>query len=406
MSVMRRATTIAFVIVAACTPALQTAAPPTSTRPAADQTTAPTPRALATASPLTTIPPAALLRAIVPGPIQRLTERVGWVTSAKGLSRTNDAGVTWREIVVPSSRFTELRMIDELRGWAVMLVERDQPQAGCAQVSAATPCRSIVAITTDGGETWQERLSIPFTPNGPETIRGLQAIDLSTAWVIAQNAPCDRNGCPFELRGTTDGGRTWTPHRAATNAVTRFASVQRGWLLSTHQAGGATVLVTSDGGTSWRTGLLAAPQQALALDAASNAVAWAMTRDGAYCTASNCSNYELFTTSDGGTAWTSLGNPKMQATCSGGHLRGPLFASETVGWLGLALGAGGANVGTGGLMRTRDGGRTWDCRTDPPNVNAVSAADPQHLWASSDRRDGSAWLYQSDDGGDTWRRVR
>ena len=56
-----------------------------------------------------------------------------------------------------------------------------------------------------------------------------------------------------------------------------------------------------------------------------------------------------------------------------------MFASETVGWLGIGLGAGGVNVGTGGLLRTRDGGRTWDCRTDPANVSAVSAADPLNL---------------------------
>lgn len=340
------------------------------------------------------------------GPIQRLTERVGWVTTGKGLSRTTDGGVTWQEIVVPSARITELRMIDELRGWAVLFGERDQPQVGCLQASSASPCRSVVATTTDGGGTWVERLSIPFWPAGPETIRGLQAIDPSTAWVIAQNAPCGGNGCPFDLRGTTDGGATWVAHRAATNAVARFADPQRGWLLFTTPSGGSTVLVTSDGGTSWRTGVLAAPQQALAIDAASASVAFALTRDSAYCTSSNCSAYELHRTSDGGLTWASLGNPKVQSTCSGGHLRGLLFASETVGWLGIGLGAGGANVGTGGLLRTRDGGRTWDCRAEPANVSAVSAADPLHVWAASDHRDGSAWLYQSDDGGDTWRRVR
>lgn len=404
---MRRATAIACLIAAACAPALPMVSPSPPSRPQETiGTSSPSVPPYASASPSATVPPAALARVMVLGPIQRLTERVGWVTTGKGLSRTTDAGVTWHEIVVPSSRFTQLRMIDELRGWAVMIVERDQPQAGCGPASATALCRSVVAVTTDGGETWQERLSIPFTPNGPETIRGLQAIDLSTAWVIAQNAPCDTSGCPFELRGTTDGGHTWVAHRAATNAVARFASSQRGWLFFTTQTGGSTVLVTSDGGTSWRMGLIAAPQQALAFDAASNAVAWALTRDGANCTASSCSAYELFMTRDGGATWTGLGNPKTQATCSGGHLRSTLFASETVGWLGIGLGAGGVNVGTGGLLRTRDGGRTWDCRTDPPNVGAVSAADPKRVWAASDRRDGSAWLYQSDDGGDTWRRVR
>lgn len=404
---MRRSIAVVCLIGAAACTATLPAPSPSPTQPQETvATSSPSAPARAGVSPSASVPPAALARVMVLGPIQRLTERVGWATTGKGLSRTNDGGVTWQEIVVPSSRVTELRMIDELRGWAVMFRERDQPQVGCNQASTASPCRSVVATTTDGGENWVERLSIPLSPAGPETIRGLQAIDASTAWVIAQNAPCDGNGCPFELRGTTDGGRTWVAHRAATNAVVRFADPRRGWLLVTPQGGGSTVLVTSDGGTSWRTGVLAAPQQALALDAASASVAWVLTRDGAYCTSSNCSAYELHGTRDGGATWTSLGNPKVQATCSGGHLRGPLFASETVGWIGIGLGAGGVNVGTGGLLRTRDGGRTWDCRLDPPNVGAVSAADSRHVWASSDQRDGSAWLYQSDDGGDTWRRVR
>lgn len=105
--------------------------------------------------------------------------------------------------------------------------------------------------------------------------------------------------------------------------------------------------------------------------------------------------------------WMSLGNPKELA-CGGGHLVGPLFASPTRGWFGNTLGAGGA-VGTGGIMRTEDRGRTWTCATSPTNVGDLSAADSDNLWVRSDRHEGpgvAAFLYASTDGGKTWRRIR
>jgi photosystem II stability/assembly factor-like uncharacterized protein len=128
-----------------------------------------------------------------------------------------------------------------------------------------------------------------------------------------------------------------------------------------------------------------------------------LTRNGGYCSASDCSKYELFRTVDGGISWSSLGNPKDFA-CSGGHLVGPLFASVSHGWLALSLGAGGVNVGPGGLLQTEDGGKTWRCTNTPPNTGLVSAADPLHVWVTSEMRggDNSTTLFASDDGGRTW----
>ena len=129
-----------------------------------------------------------------------------------------------------------------------------------------------------------------------------------------------------------------------------------------------------------------------------------MTRDGAYCTASNCSKYELFRTVDGGLNWSSLGNPKRAAgNCSFGHLVGPTFATPGRGWLALTLGAGGVQGGPGGLLSTEDAGVTWRCTNTPPNTNLVTAADPLHVWvASEDRATGATTLYATEDGGRTW----
>jgi photosystem II stability/assembly factor-like uncharacterized protein len=404
-----RALLLSLVVIGACaTPPMTPSTAPAT--PSGTSALVPTP-ATATPSPLGS-PGAAAPTAMASLPrqllaVQLLDQNVGWIATASGLFRTADAGRGWISLSAPPfARFAQLRFIDATRGWAVLFVGRDQPQIGCMQASTAAACRNVVATTDDGGATWRERLSIPLSPAGPETIRGLQAIDMERAWVIAQNAPCDGSGCPFEVRGTTDGGRTWRAHRAATGGSLRFASASRGWLAipKAPPANGSVVLVTSDGGTSWKVSL-ETTTDVQSVDAASETEAWALARDGAFCTSSNCIRYELFHSSDGGASWESFGNVKEQATCSGGHLGAPLFASPRIGWMPLNLGAGGANVGPGGLMRTTDGGRTWDCRTTPANAGRLSAADPLNVWATSLGRGAVDGLYATSDGGASWMEV-
>jgi|SRR5215472_3347236 len=145
------------------------------------------------------------------------------------------------------------------------------------------------------------------------------------------------------------------------------------------------------------------PGAVVGLDAATAQVAWLMTQDGAYCTASNCSNYELFRTVDGGWHWSSIGNPKGDiGSCTSGHLVGPLFASVSRGWLAVNLGAGGVKGELGGILATDDGGVTCQCVNTPPNTTLISAADPLHVWATSQDQSGATTVYATDDGGRTW----
>jgi photosystem II stability/assembly factor-like uncharacterized protein len=72
----------------------------------------------------------------------------------------------------------------------------------------------------------------------------------------------------------------------------------------------------------------------------------------------------------------------------------------------LSLGAGGANVGPGGILKSEDSGQTWRCATTPPNTSLISAADPLHVWAGGeDRLTQSTALYTTEDGGATWHRL-
>jgi hypothetical protein len=361
--------------------------------------------------------PAGNLDTVSLAAIQRLNAEVGfvsgWTATGFGLAKTADGGATWQQVAIPASRINALRFVDADAGWAAGIVQWEVPQVACHQAapSGARPCYGVVLRTEDGGQTWNTVLSVVTDGVQGDAVRQLEAIDGRRAWVLTlapppcrpANSPAMDFACPTELRRTTDGGKTWTVLLHAGIAAIRFASASRGWLATVDSTGTVSVRVTSDGGTTWTEGLRTAGGEVLALDAASSQTAWLMMRDGAYCTASTCTKYDLFRTSDGGLSWASLGNPKDSAAgCSIGQLVGPLFASPTLGWLALNLGAGGVQ-GTGGLLTTGDGGRTWRCASGLPNTYLVTAADPLHVWVTSVQRgSGATTLYSSDDAGGTW----
>lgn len=333
--------------------------------------------------------------------IQRLNARVGfiagWTGTGLGLAKTRDGGSTWQRLPIPVSFLTALRFIDENVGWTV---------------GFADPNDGAVLRTEDGGQTWQTMLRINFQTNaaGADAVRQIQAVDGQRAWALTLDpSPC-RYECTYDLQRTTDGGKTWAVLLRGEIAAIRFASASRGWIAldNTPSSGTVEARETSDGGTTWTTVLQTATGDAMALDAATTDTAWLLTRDGAYCTSSNCSRYALFRTSDGGLTWLALRNPKDSTVgcIPGGHLVGPLFASPGRGWLGLSLGAGGVNVGPGGILKSEDGGWTWRCATNPPNTSLVSAADPLHVWAASeDRINQLTALYATEDAGATWHRL-
>ena len=349
--------------------------------------------------------------------IQRLDARTGFVTgwtgTGVGLAVTADGGASWRRIAVPTARITALRFIDANVGWAGGFIPRDVAQVACAQAAppGSSACYGVVLHTVDGGRTWQRTLAILEDGVNGDPVQQIQAIDGQTAWALTLACTSTPSAnpilnCPTDVRRTTDGGRTWTTIVHGDIVAIRFATASRGWLAMIDPNGSYDVRFTNDGGSTWSSGMRTSSGEIIGLDAASSQIAWAMTRAGGYCSASTCGKYELFRTLNGGLTWTSLGNPKpATGNCAIGAIYGPLFASPTRGWLALNLGAGGAE-GTGGLLQTEDGGMTWRCTNTPANTYLVSAADPQHIWVSSNQRGTDAsTVYSSDDGGTTWRAL-
>ncbi len=350
--------------------------------------------------------------------VQLLNANTGYIAAWGGagppLARTADGGLTWRPLPVPVSHLTALRFIDSNVGWVAGLIPRSMQGVACQQAppdTSVAPCYGAVLRTEDGGTTWQKSLLIPYNGTYGEPVVGIQAIDGEIAWALVLDCTPTTVlqrplGCPAHVRHTIDGGRSWTTPVSGYIVAIRFATAMRGWLALINPDGSSDIDVTSDGGATWTSHLRTTSGTVVGLDAANSLTAWVMTQDGAYCSASICDRYELLRTTDGGITWSGLGNPKATAAgCSGGHLVGPLFASPSRGWLAENQGAGGARVVTG-LLSTEDGGRTWRCVQRPANTYLVSAADPLHIWITTNRLgDDATSLFSSEDGGASWREV-
>lgn len=324
------------------------------------------------------------------GSIQRLDARTGYVAAWNGtglpLARTSDGGLTWQTVPIPNVRITTLRFIDAQTGW----------------VAGFSGDNQVVLRTQDGGKTWHKTLLVPNAP-GSDPLLQIQAIDGQRAWALVQ--PCLSAGeytCESEVRRTSDGGHSWKAVVRGNVVAMSFADASRGWIAEHDSFMATDIMATSDAGATWTSQLHTGSGDVVGLDAANNLTSWVLTRDGGYCSASTCEKYDLLRTTDGGSTWRSLGNPKTAGgSCWGGQLTGPIFASPMRGWLAENTGAGGAAASTG-LLKSEDGGVTWHCERTPTQTTLVSAADPLHVWVTRQHAGDQASLYSTDDGGLTW----
>jgi len=340
--------------------------------------------------------------------IQRLDARVGWVSGNSGLTpallRTTDGGATWASLPTLGAWFTKLVFVDARAGWAIATTPPS------CRAPGASPCTSAIFVTTDGGDHWIEVLRAPDDPDRGPAFVDLAAIDAQHAWIVFRITQCDPEGCAHQIQGTDDGGAHWKVLRQPfiATAIVR-TSVTTGWLIGSNTpARGGPILGTADAGATWTQQFQSSLQPVL-LTARTDRTAWALYRDGSFCTASSCAKYDLVRTTDG-VAWTSLGNPFAGVASGSGSCGGFLdqisFGDETAGWITTNGGAGGVVGPAGGVLRTSDGGRSWMCQTGPASTVLVSGASAQSVWVTSrDRTTNTDTLWGSDDGGRTWKQV-
>jgi len=158
-----------------------------------------------------------------------LDQRHIWLASALGyIYFSEDGGETWAVVeagVVTVGSYAFTHFADELNG------------------IAGAPA-DILAVTTDGGETWAAATA---TGGGGDLLGGV-ALDANRYWVG------DDDG---KLWFSTDGGTTWTQRTGWTGSGTgdvedlAFVDDFRGFMVHNSAGGVGTILRTINGGYDW-----------------------------------------------------------------------------------------------------------------------------------------------------------
>ena len=176
---------------------------------------------------------------------------------------------------------------------------------------------------------------------------------------------------------------------AAPLQAIQFTDQDHGWA-----AGAGQILATTDGGRTW-TRQYAGPAALGQLDFVNTADGWAVgTR-------------ALLRTTDGGASWTALSGPRLHGQClsaSSVHFVSPVLGYAVTGSTGTgstgagSTGAGSTGAAAGQLLRTTDGGASWQPVTGAPAgalaVCFSTARDgylgaPGRIWRTTDA--GAAW---------------
>ena len=245
----------------------------------------------------------------------------GWIVGTyKIVFKTTDGGDNWQRIMSSINQdkgFYSVAFTDELHGCAV---------GG----SITNGNEGFIMKTDDGGLSWTET-----TPEENARYNKITFLNDTTAWV------CGENG---ELLKTIDGGSTWTHHNinyAYFNDI-HFFDEQRGVALMY-----TSIIQTADGGETWGDPIdidnyHLFSLRALASGADNHLVAVGF--DG-YITKSV----------DGGNTWEKVSKGPTQSISQIG------FFNESDGF------AVTTSSMLGSLLRSSDGGKTWDYDTTIEN---------------------------------------
>lgn len=308
-----------------------------------------------------------------------LSADAAWVLSGDALLLTGNGGATWRAATPPDMALdgpVSVTFLDAHNGWLAAM--------------AAAPGVVTLAATTDGGERWQLRdlrLFAPTDPAGNAGQLGLHWLDRMTGWLVVRQATSS-NFNRGTLFATHDGGATWQARSLPGGEAVVFVSAMLGW--SAGGPNGDTLYRTDDGGRTWAVQPL--PYAGAAATGQRRHYPPVFTADGRHgiVTVANMTasmqQVRWYATDDGGTSWSTVegrpvAEPDMPPTSIDAgawleanmaqplrqsvepapvltHLVAPQkytltalrMVTPAVGW---ASAAGGA------LLRTLDGGRSW-----------------------------------------------
>lgn len=203
---------------------------------------------------------------------------------------------------------------------------------------------------------------------------------------------CPDNGFVLVSR---DGGRSWQPGYRGSAPLLHVEA----WPAGGAVAWGPTALVlTADGGRSWRRLAPPGPGVITAVSFASARDGWVTVQDG--CAQPNFCRDGVYATTDGGRRWRQI------ARTAGSPVAGPgALVVHTFGVSGAYVGAGQGWLDAGGVLEaTRNNGRTWAQIPGAglPQVVAGRGRGFQTTYASGGADAVVTDVQATDDGGATW----
>ena len=212
-----------------------------------------------------------------------------------------------------------------------------------AGMEAPAGAQGMVAYSDNMGTSWTTvNIGGAVAGHGVTKGGGLFALDEKHIWLV---------GAAGYIYFSADGGVTWTvqePGVITAGAYTQVFFIDANYGMAVAAAG--VVAITRDGGLHWvaATVVTGAPALNTCSMSSTNRL-WAGTATGL-----------LFYSNDFGTTWAG----RTGWTGSGvGQVRDIQFLNEYVGWMVVNSAA---PVGT--ILRTINGGFTWEALTTPPNV--------------------------------------
>jgi photosystem II stability/assembly factor-like uncharacterized protein len=341
----------------------------------------------------------------------------GWATTSAGCSsvlRTADGGTTWSNVAAsPATQGVTCTpfFLDAQRAWLV--VPRDDV-AGRLAANLERP--------SDGGATWT---ATPLPDAG--VANALFFNDALHGWYAAIAEPTSQSiDQPLSVWATSDGGTMWhrvnqspfavssqpstvpspapgqLPDHCGKNGLS-FATAETGWVTG-GCLGSPTLYVSHNGGLSWYPQALPAPAGGLGCDSGPcflEPPRFTSSRDGTMLleddpnspTNPATSRVTLYTTHNSGATWTPRVLPD-DAT-----IQDVSFLNATAGWAVSVPGGGQLHV-----FETSDGGLTWRqvSTVASPGVGApvIDFVDARHGLLIAGR--GASALFATSDGGRTW----
>lgn len=193
----------------------------------------------------------------------------GFVLAGNSIYETADGGHSWREAHAFSPadfgnatpELYSLRFNGKKRGWVVGSASRGD-----------IVVNSILAITRDGGVTWQALSA----PTNQELIH-IDFVDDKRGWIV---------GAGGAVLHTEDAGETWVKQKSETQATlyhVDFRNEKQGWVVGER----GTILRTEDSGRTWTKVVSPARATLLSVQFINEDEGWIVGRGGAILRSGN-----------------------------------------------------------------------------------------------------------------------